>query len=141
MMLDDNNLVYSEEQHEIALILHSDQRTMNLIKTVADSLDENISVSFDVPSNYDDKKVPILDVKVGMNADGKIEHIFYRKPIANKTTIMKSSAMDQSQKMKTLSQECFRRLHNTSDNVPESVMNNILNEFMMDLKNSGYDED
>ena len=53
---------------------------------------------------------------------------------------MKSSAMDQSQKMKTLSQECFRRLHNTSDNVPESVKISILNEFMIDLKNSGYNE-
>ena len=75
-----------------------------------------------------------------MNADGKIERVFFRKPIANKTTVMKSSAMDQSKKMKTLSQECFRRLHNTSDNVPESVKINILNEFMIDLKNSGYNE-
>ena len=75
-----------------------------------------------------------------MNVNGEIEHLFYRKPIANRHTIMKTSAMEHSQKMKTLSQECFRRLHNTGDNVSESKKLDILNEFMADLKSSGYSE-
>ena len=53
---------------------------------------------------------------------------------------MKTSAMDKHQKMRTLSQECFRRLHNTSENISEDVKLGILNEFMLDLKTSGYGE-
>ena len=60
---DGTSLSFCEEQLEKDECLPSDVRTMNLIKQIADSIDENISVSFDVPSKYSDKKVPILDLK------------------------------------------------------------------------------
>ena len=52
---------------------------------------------------------------------------------------MKTAAMEHSQKIK-ISQESSRRLHNTSDNVTEVKRLDILNEFMTDLKSSGYSE-
>ena len=57
-----------------------------------------------------------------MTENGEIVYQFYRKPIANKHTVMKTSGMDKHQKMRTLSQECFRRLHNTSKNISEDVI-------------------
>ena len=140
LVFDGEKLSLSEDQKLKDLSIPSDRRTMNLIKTIADSLDKNISVSFDVPSSYSDNKVPILDLKVGMNDNGEIEHVFYRKPIANKHLVMKNSAMDKHKKMNTLSQECFRRLHNTSESICEDIKLSILNEFMVDMKNSGYNE-
>ena len=103
LKFDGTILAFSEEQKVIDSSIPSDKRTMNLIKTIADSIDENITVSYDIPSNYTDNKVPILDLKVGMTENGEIEYAFYRKPIANKHTVMKTSAMDKHQKMKALS--------------------------------------
>ena len=42
--------------------------------------------------------------------------------------------------MTILTQECFRRLHNTSESVSNEVKEDILNEYMVDLKLSGYNE-
>ena len=42
--------------------------------------------------------------------------------------------------MTILTQECFRRLQNTSETTKDDTKICILNEFMIDLKLSGYDE-
>ena len=49
-----------------------DVRTMNIIKDIADEICENIKVTYDVPSNYSDKKVPFLDLKTGIDNAGNI---------------------------------------------------------------------
>ena len=42
--------------------------------------------------------------------------------------------------MTILTQECFRRLHNTGEAITNETKPNILDEFMIDLKLSGYNE-
>ena len=42
--------------------------------------------------------------------------------------------------MTILTQQCFTRLHNTSNSIPEERKVDILNDFMKELKLSGYDE-
>ena len=54
--------------------------------------------------------------------------------------VLKSSAMSNKQKITTLTQEVFRRLHNTSDEMDENVKIVILNQFMQTLVISGYNE-
>ena len=60
--------------------------------------------------------------------------------MASKKVVSKKSAMSHRQKITTLTQECFRRLHNTSDDIDENVKIVILNEFMESLTVSGYSE-
>ena len=126
------NLVKEDDKVE------GDKRTMNIIQDIANSIHENIQVTFDVPSNYNDKSVPILDIKARIDSKNKIEYFFYKKPMVNNIVTMKSSAMSMSQKMAILTQQCFTRLHNTSDDVKESQKVEILNSFMQELKASGY---
>ena len=130
----DTNLVKEDEK------VQGDERTMIIIQDIANNINENIQVTFDVPSNYSDNKVPILDVKAGIDSENKIEFLFYKKPMTNNLVTMKSSAMSMNQKMAILTQQCFTRLHNTSDNTRESEKVEILNCFMQDLKASGYSE-
>ena len=52
----------------------------------------------------------------------------------------KESALSNQTKFTILTQECFRRIHNTSENVDINTKVSILNEYMKDLKISGYDE-
>ena len=137
---DNGKIVYNSDKVDEDDLIPDDVRTMNVIQSVANSLDENIQVTYDVPSFNTDGRVPILDVKVKINDHGKIEYIFYKKPAANRLGTLKSSAYSIHNKMTILTQECFRRLHNTSEHCDNKVKENILSEFMIDLKLSGYDE-
>ena len=137
---ENNKIVIKKEEIVNDQIIPGDIRTMKVIQQVANSLDNAIKVTFDAPSLHDDKRVPILDVKVNMNNKGKIEYIFYKKPMANRLGTLKSSAYSVKNKMTILTQECFRRLHNTSESVGDKIKQDILNEYMIDLKLSGYNE-
>ena len=117
-----------------------DKRTMDVIRELANDISDEIKVTYDIPSNYEDKKVPILDLKVGINSSNKIEYIFYQKPMNNRTVVSKDSAFSTQQKMAILSQECFRRLHNTSETANEEVKTEIMDSFMQQLQCSGYSE-
>jgi len=63
----------------------------------------------------------------------KIEYEFYKKPIAGKVVTMKNSAMALSVKFATLTQQCYKRIHNTSENTPLERKVDIMNEFMQEL--------
>ena len=84
-VVNDFGLSYSEEKYEEDLKIPGDIRTMKIIQEIANSIDENIKVTFDVPYYNSDKKVPILDLKVSLNkVTKKIEYKFYKKPMASK---------------------------------------------------------
>ena len=53
---------------------------------------------------------------------------------------MANSALNFSSKRTILTQECLRRLRNTKIELGPEVQNEYLNEFMLKLKNSGYDQ-
>ena len=110
------------------------------MKTLADDISPNIKVTYDIPSNNQDNKVPILDLKAGINSDGKIEYIFFKKSVASNLVTLRSAAFPKKQKLTNLTQQCFTRLHNTSEKADDEVKISILNDFMYELKSSGYSE-
>ena len=118
----------------------SDKRTMNLVKGIANDIEPMIKLTIDVPSNYEDGKVPMLDTKVWMGCDGQLNYVCYQKPMRNRRIILKSSAMPYRQKLTVLTQEVFRRLHNTKQDLPEVIKNYILSNFIEDLKMSGFNK-
>ena len=69
-----------------------------------------------------------------------IEYEFYRKPVTNKCVMLNTSANSMQQKMATLTQMCFMRLHNTSPDASENTKIRVLDDFMQDLHISGYTE-
>ena len=134
-------LVHYEEKVNEDQKTAGDKRTMEIVKSIANAIDKNIKVTYDVPSNYKDGKVPILDVKVGINEFNKIEYMFYKKPMASKHVTHKESAMSVNQKFSILTQQCFTRIHNTSEFINSDIKIAILDDFMKELKISGYNED
>ena len=78
--LEDHNVsvkLYKRYKDDINLILENsnseykqgekgefEQTTMNYIKSLADRIHRSIRVTGDIPSNYTDKRLPILDLKV-----------------------------------------------------------------------------
>ena len=56
------------------------------------------------------------------------------------TLITKESAMPIRNKIQTMSNEVFRRMHNTKHNISWNIKVDILEKFMSELKSSGYSE-
>ena len=54
--------------------------------------------------------------------------------------IHKESAYSIRNKITILTQECYRRIHNTSEKIDSDTKCDILSEYMNDLKESGYNE-
>ena len=52
----------------------------------------------------------------------------------------KTSAMSSNVKYATLTQQCFKRIHNTCEGTPFDEKVELLNEFMQELYTSGYNE-
>ena len=61
--------------------------TMEVVREVADSVDEMIKFTVDYPGNHKSGKMPVLDVEAAINKAkrNKIEFEFYEKPTKNKS--------------------------------------------------------
>ena len=62
--------------------LSTEVRTSTILGEIANTIDPNIKVTIDSPSCNSNGKVPILDIEVWVE-DNRINHSFYRKPIAS----------------------------------------------------------
>ena len=119
-----------------------DEITMDIVRQVAESVDPNIKFEVDVPSFHEDKKIAVLDLKIGLNEEkeNRIDFEFYEKPTKNPKVILAESAINASSKRTILTQECLRRIRNTKIELGNSVRNEHLNRFMIKMKNSGYNK-
>ena len=121
--------------------------TFDFIKDVGNSIDPSIQLEVDVPSNHEDGKMPILDLKVWMREveteEGlkrKILHEHYVKDIANKHVIERDSAMSLQNKRRILTQMCLRVLLNNSKYLSLEESRERVNFFMRRMQASGYDK-
>ena len=138
----EGRLVIDNEKKELDTNKDGDQITIEVIQEVANSIDPMIKLTVETPSNFEDRKLPVLDVKVGINENenNRIDFEFYEKPTRNPRVILMDSALSHAQKRTILTQECLRRLRNTKVEMGPEVQKKHLDKFMMKLKNSGYDQ-
>ena len=112
--------------------------TAKLFCAIANEIDPMVQFTYDVPELNPDGKLPVLDLKVFMSPENEVLHEFYEKPTKNSRVILASSALSWSQKRTILTQEALRRIRNTSPSLGDQVVNNHLSDFMLKLKESGY---
>ena len=70
-----------------------------------------------------------------LGPEKEIEYIFYEKPMRSMFVIGKESALPHNVKMKSLTQEVFRRLHNTRTTQMVSHRIPTLSKFMAKIEN------
>ena len=76
------------------------------MRKMANDISTMIQLEEDYPSKYDDKKLPLLDLKVevkaieraGMPKSCKLYYYYYRKPMSNWILIPENSALAMSVK-------------------------------------------
>ena len=116
-----------------------------------------IQMEGDWGSKNEDGCIPVLDLKMktvlicemedkerGMQAFSyyQTSFKFFKKPMARPTIMDAKTAMPAKMKRETTSNELLRRLLNTSPSLPNSEedMVEALNIYMVEMRNSGYDE-
>ena len=116
-----------------------DVRTMNLLKTISNSITDCVQYTVDCPSLNTDEKVPVLDLKVSVK-DGKIVHDHFEKECASKLVIPYSSAHSRKMKMSVLVEEGLRRLRNTSRGLEWERSRIAMEKWSRKLRRNGYPE-
>ena len=119
--------------------LEKDEMTMKVFGDVANSIDPDIEVEIDFPSKHPSKMLAILDMEMGM-LENKVQYKFYRKPMANKYTMMANSAVSDRVKRSTMTNEALRRLLSCSANLEEHKKVDVMEDFARLLRRSGYSE-
>ena len=131
-----------ESQVEPDRLLPGDRRTANFIQSVADDIFGCLRFTADCPSNNDDNRMPVLDLKVWLEKcpDGtnRIRHVFYEKPCASALVVHKSSAISWPCKRATMISEVHRRLYNSDQWTTWSEKANTVNRLVVKMRRSGY---
>ena len=121
------------------LAVPSDTRTAREIAKMGSSISQMISLTWDCPSNNENKKMALLDTEVWVE-ENVVWYEHYRKPMANPLLMMEISAMPAKVKRTTMVQEVVRIRRNTRPGLPWDVTVKHLNEFCKRMKSSGYNE-
>jgi len=74
---DENRITISVESQREDEEKMKDERTMDLIKQVGNSIHPSIKLEVEYPSKYVDNKMPILDMKVWIEENSGKRIIFY----------------------------------------------------------------
>ena len=102
-------------------------------------------LTVDYPSKYEDRRMPLLDIKVWLESrnenDGvKVWHEFYYKEVATKALTHARSAMPTSVKRTTLTQELLRVMLRCSPDLMWREVVTHLDHSMMRMQYSGYNQ-
>ena len=152
---EEKRMVVQPELIDGDLEIKEDVRTMQEISKMADSICPVLQTTFDCPGNHENGKMPLLDMQQwvewveneeggggggGEGGEWELRWEFYRKPCASRTLILARSAMPENCKRSTLTQEALRILRNTSINIPWDRKAELLSDFSLRMKLSGYPE-
>ena len=99
------------------LAVPSDTRTAREIAKMGSSISQMISLTWDCPSNNENKKMALLDTEVWVE-ENVVWYEHYRKPMANPLLMMEISAMPAKVKRTTMVQEVVRIRRNTRPGLP-----------------------
>ena len=136
--VDDINTVVSMKTRTDTEV--SDKDVIERIKAIGNGIHPSIQLEADYPSKYEDHKVPILDVKVWIDAENRILHEYYSKPVSFKAVIDRRSAMPLKDKRTVLTQDILRIVLRCSPLLPWEKVVEHIEVYMLRLQFSGYDQ-
>ena len=132
--VDDINVVVRTKRDE------NEQEVMEKIKMIGNKIHKSIQLEADYPTRYEDRKVPILDLKVWIDERNRVVHEYYMKPVASKAVVNHRSAMPLKDRRTVITQEILRIVLRCSPLLPWERVKMHVEEYMMRLQFSGYDE-
>ena len=123
-------------------------RMMREVQKLANSVETDIQLTVDTPSQNKDGKLPVLDLKMWIETRRtehgqdvqEIMYQFYEKEMVAPRVINKKSALPDRVKHTTLTQEVIRKMRNTSKGIRDKMKSDQMSKFAMKLMLYGYDK-
>ena len=134
---EEDRLKLSEEENNESNDIHD----MNILKLVGNQVHQSIQLESECPSMHEDKKLPVLDLKIWVNKTGdnnKIMHEYYQKEVASKMVVHSRSSLPWSSKRTVLTQEVLRILLRCSPELPWPTVKEHVDNFMKRMQFAGY---
>ena len=75
--MDDSNQPVEDDEED-------EEKSAHKLIKISNGLLDGIEMEEDLPSRYEGKKLPILDMKCWISEDGYLEYEHYKKPMASK---------------------------------------------------------
>ena len=148
--------LYKRYKDDIDLVIENDREngkdqkerennSLKLCMEIADSIHPSIKLTGDIPTNYDDKKLPILDLKVWIDeVDTGIHKIItshYMKDVSTRAVINERSSHPIQMKRNVMVNEVLRILRNCNQFCPWEEVVKHISYFTKRLQFSGYDQE
>ena len=125
----------------------ADERTMERIREIGESIHSSIKLTKEVPSENGDKKLPVLDLKtwieeveIGDTKEHRVLHEFYMKEVSSKAVIHREAALSMKDKRTILTQECIRVIKNCHKLAGRRTLEEHLTHYMARMQAAGYDQ-
>ena len=102
------------------------------------AVNKSLKFTTEAPEEFPRNRLPTLDFVLWL-VGGILYHSYFEKGMKSQFTIMRRSAMSEQQKMSILSNELVRRLSNIHRDVLQEEIKEVIEHFITQLKNSGYE--
>ena len=128
----DRRLIAEDEDEE--------KRVARVLTDIANDIMSDIKMETDHPNKNEDRKMPILDMKVWQDSqDGYILFQHYEKSMATKKIMHAESAQSSSCKKSVHTQEILRRLFNSSKRLDWATeVAPVISRYMARMMTAGY---
>ena len=111
-------------------------------RNIANKVTEILEFEEDTCDNHANKQLPILDLNTWLEKEGvvQIKHVFYKKPMTTKYTLLNGTAYPNGRLRAVLIEEVLRRLRNCSPDMDWKEKGKFVTEYAKEMKNSGHSE-
>ena len=122
------------------------RQTAREMTNIMNSVYWNIQFEPEIGEDFTDSRLPTLDLTMWLDqGDGqedknkdRLVFSFFEKEMASVYCIMETSALSETTKISSLSQDLIRRMLNTSERVPQEERDRIIEVYTSKLYRSGY---
>jgi len=105
-------------------------RAMNAVNT-------DLKFTIELAEEFDDNRLPTLSFAIWPE-ENEIAHSYFEKTMRNQVLMMERSSIGQQAKVNIMSNELRRRLEVLSDCISEQEVTSVINKYIQQLTNSGY---
>jgi hypothetical protein len=109
--------------------------------TAMNSVAEDMEFTVETEEDFANKRLQTLDFEAWFDVqEGVVKHDFFEKPMRTSLVVMERSAMGLQQKHSILANDLVRRLSNLSGTMTTNDNLEVINNYTIKLKTSGYSQ-
>ena len=136
-------LIYDPAYEQIHANLSGYDYSSMVLRDIMNDVSRDMTFASEHQCEYGSKYLPTLGFQLQYTVKGtpRLRYKFYSKPMSSKLGIIQTSALSETTKANTITQETLRRMSNTSVDTTQQERNSILEEYITQLQSSGYSMD